>query len=143
MFLELLNKKQYDLEARQLFLELNEDTSKYHNSLTILEIKEVIKERNNTLVDYGLIEIGIDVLSKLMKSFRSSPYVIQEEYMETLIEIQEVFYFVKRETDDTLSDDMLIELLIKTFNKDCRGSLDLLWINMERYAAKFRRENLE
>ncbi|WP_432662041.1 DUF6323 family protein [Wukongibacter baidiensis] len=143
MFLELINKKQYDLQARQLFLELNEDISKTHNSLTILEIKEVIKERDNMLVNYGLVELGIDVLGKLMKGFRGSSYIVQEDYMETLIEIQEIFYFVKRETDDTLSDDVLIELLIETFNNDCRGSLDLLWINMERYATKFRRENLE
>lgn len=143
MFLELLNKKQHDLEAKQLFLELNKDTNNNHNSLTFLEIKEVIKERDNTLINYGLVELGIDVLRKLMKSFRSSPYIIQENYMETLIEIQEVFYFVKRETDDKLSDDMLIELLTETFNNDCRGSLDLLWINLERYATKFRRDNLE
>lgn len=143
MFLELLNKKQHNLEAEQLFVELNEDTSNYCNSLTLLEIEEVIKERDNTLIHYGLVELGIDVLTKLMKSFRSSPYIIQENYMKTLIEIQEVFYFVKRETDDKLSDDMLIELLTETFDNDCRGSLDLLWINLERYATKFRRDNLE
>lgn len=142
MFLQLLNKRQHDLEAKQLFLELNKATSNYHNSLTLLEIKEVIKERDNTLTHYGLVELGIDVLRKLMKSFSSSPYIIQEDYMETLIELQEVFYFVKRETDDKLSDDMLIELLVKTFNNDCRGSLDLLWINLERYATKFRSDNL-
>lgn len=142
MFLDLLNKKHYDLEARQLFRYLSEDASNYNNSLTLLEIKEVIKERDNILVNYGLVELGIDVLRKIIESFRSSPYIIQENYMETLIELQEIFYFVKRETDDTLSDDILIELMIQFFNNDCRGSLDLLWINMERYATKFRRENL-
>ncbi|WP_432405904.1 DUF6323 family protein [Wukongibacter sp. M2B1] len=142
MFLDLLNKKHYDLEARQLFRYLSEAASNYNNSLTLLEIKEVIKERDNILVNYGLVELGIDVLRKIIESFRSSPYIIQENYMETLIELQEIFYFVKRETDDTLSDDILIELMIQFFNNDCRGSLDLLWINMERYATKFRRENL-
>lgn len=143
MFLELLNKKDYNIEAKQLYLELNQDNNRSHNSLTISEIKEIITERNNILVNYGLVELSVAVIKKLIKNFSSSPYIIQENYMDTVVELQEIFYYVKRETDDKLGDDMLIKLMTEKFNNDCRGSLDLLWISIERYATKFRRDNLK
>lgn len=143
MFLELLNKKDYDIEAKQLYLELNQDINSFHNSLTISEIKEIITERNNILVNYGLVELSVDVIKKLIKSFSSSPYIIQENYMDTLVELQEIFYYAKRETDDKLGDDMLIKLMEKNFNNGCRGSLDLLWVSIERYATKFRQDNIK
>ena len=58
--------------------------------------------------------------------FSSSPYVSPDNYLETLHELIEIFYYFKNETLDLISDDNLIRFMKKCFDGRCGGSLEIL-----------------
>jgi hypothetical protein len=107
-------------------LELNKETIAYGLKLNKKEIMQIIEMRNRILKGYGRIELGTTVIDKLIKSFYNSPYIEQDMYMETLIEIQEIFYYMKNETEDKISDDELIDIIKDFFENHCKGSIELL-----------------
>ena len=53
----------------------------------------LIVYRNKVLHDHGRIELGIEVLKELIEVFAASPYMDEDNYVETLIELQEIFYY--------------------------------------------------
>ncbi|MCT4686913.1 DUF6323 family protein [Vallitalea sp.] len=107
-------------------IRLNEETVKYGLTLSKHEIMQIIDVRNDLLRGYGRIELGTEVINKLIKSFYNSSYIQQDMYMSTLMELQEVFYYMKNETEDNLSDDEIIEILREFFEDYCKGSIELL-----------------
>lgn len=107
-------------------IRLNEETVKYGLTLSKHEIMQIIDVRNDLLRGYGRIELGTEVINKLIKSFYNSSYIQQDMYMLTLMELQEVFYYMKNETEDNLSDDEIIEILREFFGDYCKGSIELL-----------------
>ena len=52
-------------------------------------------------------------IKKLIEAFCDSPYIMQSNYEETLEELQDIFYFFKEEAMEQISDDELIEFLLK------------------------------
>lgn len=107
-------------------IRLNEETVKYGLTLSKHEIMQIIDVRNDLLRGYGRIELGTEVINKLIKSFYNSSYIQQDMYISTLMELQEVFYYMKNETEDNLSDDEIIEILREFFEDYCKGSIELL-----------------
>ncbi|GMQ58629.1 DUF6323 family protein [Vallitalea sediminicola] len=107
-------------------IKLNEETITYGLSLSKREIMQIIEVRNDLLKGYGRIELGTEVINKLIKSFYDSSYIQQDMYMSTLMELQEIFYYMKNETEDNLSDDEIVELLKEFFEDYCKGSIELL-----------------
>ncbi|WP_113671526.1 DUF6323 family protein [Vallitalea guaymasensis] len=107
-------------------IRLNEETVKYGLTLSKHEIMQIIDVRNDLLRGYGRIELGTEVINKLIKSFYNSSYIQQDMYVSTLMELQEVFYYMKNETEDNLSDDEIIEILREFFEDYCKGSIELL-----------------
>ena len=73
----------------------------------------------------GRIEFAGGILPKLIYAFCDSPYIEQEEYAELLMELQEMFYLLKKETLEQLTDDELIRAMGLVFDFSC-GSLELL-----------------
>ena len=49
-----------------------------------------------------------------------------ENYLVTLCELQEAFYYVKNESLDRIPVDVLIAFMRKQFDGECRGSVELL-----------------
>ena len=118
-----------DMQKKQTLMELkscNDLTIKYGVTLTDEDIDELIKNRFKSLKDNGRIEFSEGILKKLVEVFCDSPYIIQDNYKDTLIELQECFYFFKNEAMDQISDDELIEFMKKYFDGQCQGSLEYL-----------------
>lgn len=104
----------------------NEFSIKYGLMLSENQIQNLIERRFETLRDTGRIEFGEGVLKKLIYAFCDSPYIHQLNYEETLLELQDAFYYFKNETDDRLSDDELIEYMKETFEGKAQGSIEYL-----------------
>ena len=118
-----------DIQKKQTLIELkscNELTIKYGLTLTDEDIDELIKNRFKSLKDNGRIEFSKGILKKLVEAFCDSPYIMQDNYKDTIIELQECFYFFKNEAMDQISDDELIEFMKKYFDGQCQGSLEYL-----------------
>lgn len=121
-------------------LELNEKTKEYGLVLTPQEIERMMAARSQILHGYGRVELSIQVTKELIESFSDSSFIQQESYADTLNELHEIFYYLKNETEDRISDRKLLYRMKEMFEDDCEGSLDLLTSRLEEYAEAFRRE---
>ena len=68
-------------------------------------------------------------IKKLIEAFCDSPYIMQNNYEETLEELQDIFYFFKEEAMEQISDDELIEFMKRDFDGKCQGSIVVLLEN--------------
>lgn len=101
-------------------------TSRYGLTLSKTQISALVAQRFEALQSTGRVEFGAGVLPKLVEAFCDSVYVTQENYEETLSMLQELFYYYKSESLDTVSDDELIEFMRVNFDGPCQGALDYL-----------------
>lgn len=121
-------------------LELNEESKKNALMLTLEDVKQIIKVRNKVLKSYGRIELSFEVTKKLIKTFSSSAFINDKNYLCILSDIQETFYYLKNETEDKIGDDKLIELMRDLFENYCEGSVELLNSNLEEFSRNFRKK---
>ena len=82
--------------------------------------------RENALRRSGRIEFGEGITEKLIMTFCDSPYISQDDYEATLHELTVIFYDMKNETWDAVSDDELLGSMREAFDVYCHGSADLL-----------------
>ena len=95
-------------------------------SLTENQFHNLQQHRCQALQSTGRVEFGESILKKLICVFCDSPYVSQDNYEETLIELQDLFYYFKNESMEKLSDDELIEAMYHLFHAEAHGSLEYL-----------------
>lgn len=119
---EIFMRKQAVVEV----VECNDKTLRYGLMLSPSDAKELVETRNEELSRYGRMEFGGGMLKKLIEEFCDSPYLSQQEYLNTLSELTETFYYFKNESLDLISDDELIAFMKYCFNNRCNGSIELL-----------------
>lgn len=90
------------------------------------EVAALVEARFETLRETGRVEFGGGVLGKLIEAFCDSCYAPRDEWMDLLGELQEMFYFMKRESDEAFSDDELIEMMRGYYDGVCQGSMEML-----------------
>ncbi len=101
-------------------------TEGYGLSLSHAQALALAQRRVEALRAADRVEFGEGILKKLIFAFRSSPYLCQQNYEETLGELQDIFYHFKNESGEALSDDELIEFMRTVFNGKAQGSLEYL-----------------
>jgi hypothetical protein len=117
----------------------NEMTARYGLMLTEQDAIELVETRSSSLKDTGRVEFGAGVAGRLIEEFRDSPYIWQDNYVETLHELIEMFYYYKNETLDLVSDEDLVKFMKDRFDGKCQGSLELLkYRELERMARGIR-----
>lgn len=107
-------------------LSLNKKSESYGLSLTPADAAELIQTRAEALTANGRVEIGSATIGKLIDAFCVSSYINQREYAAILHELLDLFYYIKNETLDLISDDELIEFMKDCYENRCGGSLELL-----------------
>lgn len=114
------------LAAVQELQKCNEVSGHFGLELSDTQIHTLVEQRFASLHDNGRVEFGGGILAKLIYAFCDSPFISAENYEETLIELQNDFYYYKNESEDELTDDELIAFMVQTFNGRAQGSLDYL-----------------
>lgn len=66
----------------------NDITLKFGLYLSEKQINNIIEKRFQALKDTGRIEFGQGILKKLIIEFCDSPYISQENYEETIMELK-------------------------------------------------------
>lgn len=107
-------------------LSLNEISAPHGLLLSKEEAHELSQMRSKALEENERIEMGTGVVTDLIKHFCASRYITQENYAYILNELTYLFYYIKTETDDGISDRDLIKELFERFELYCRGSIDML-----------------
>lgn len=113
-------------EEIKSIIECNEFSKRYRVVLTEKDVNELLERRKENLVEEERVEFKGGILPKIIYEFCDSPYIYQQNYVETLEGLQTAFYMFKNECLDELSDDELLSLMKKYFNEECEGSLEYL-----------------
>ena len=98
----------------------------YGLCLTDADIQELIVRRRECLTEQQRVEFGNGILDKIIFAFCDSAYIYQDNYAETIAELQRIFYLYKNESLDEWTDDELIRIMRDAFDRECQGSLEYL-----------------
>ena len=107
-------------------LETNQVTAKFGLSLTAQDAELILEERKNVLKEQKRVEFGQGIVPKIIFEFCDSDYIDQNNYVDTIVRLQEIFYLYKNEMQDEITDDELLHLMKEQFEKICFGDLDYL-----------------
>ena len=124
-FLPMLAEVQ-KTEAMAELRECNDFTVNYGLYLSETQIRDIVERRFEALVNTGRVEFGKGIAKQLAAEFCDSPYITQENYEETLLELQDCFYYFKNESMDRIPDAELIAIMKRHFDGYCQGSLEYL-----------------
>ncbi len=126
-------------QTAEVIKECNPYTLRFGLVLSQQEIRQLVENRKETLEQTGRIEFGGGVIQKLIMEFADSAYLNQENYADTLMQLQECFYYFKSEALEELSDDELIRLMKSYYEDVCQGSVEFLQTSMlENYCRDIR-----
>ncbi len=121
-------------------LETNQYTEKFQLKLTTADAKMLMEERKEELQKQGRVEFGEGIMNKLIYAFCDSAYIYQDNYQDSLLRLQEIFYLYKNESMDECSDDELIDYMKNAFEGICQGDFDYLEDTcLEEFAREIRR----
>lgn len=121
-WLELLDGQTWLEQVR----ETNQYTEKFGLILTEKDTEILLAEKNHALKTERRVEFGKSILSQIIYAFCDSSFISQNNYVETLIRLQEIFYLYKNEMQDEITDDELIHFMREQFETVCYGDLEYL-----------------
>lgn len=115
-------------EQNQLAQVLNTNpyTEKFGLVLSEADARLLVQERKETLRTEQRVEFGEGMLPGLIYAFCDSPYIYQDNYVDTIGRLQEIFYLYKNEMQDEITDAELLEFMREQFDTVCSGDLDYL-----------------
>lgn len=137
-FFELIQTGQQGHELERV-LECNKKTEQYGLVLTQEDATKLLEYRKSSLKDSNRIEFGKGVLPLIIDYFCDSGYVNQENYADTMSEIQEIFYTYKNEAQNELTDEELLSFMRRQYDEVCFGDIEYLRNTcLERYTRATR-----
>ena len=118
-------------------LDLNEKSQIYGLTLNKEDVKEIINSRDNTLKNYGRIELDIGITKMIIENLYKSQYTDKDDYVYAINDLHEVFYYLKNETLDQISDIEIIDIIDEVYN-NCSGRIDIVQEKCEEFAKSYR-----
>lgn len=107
-------------------LETNQYTQKYGLFLSGEDAQLMTEERLCSLQRERRVEFGAGILPKIIYAFCDSSYLMQDNYRDSLLRLQDIFYLYKNEMMDEITDDELLEFMREQFETVCFGDFDYL-----------------
>lgn len=104
----------------------NQVTERYGLSLSARDAQALVAGRLESLRATERVEFGRGVAQDLVLAFCSSPYVSQRTFVETVLELQDLFYGFRNESLEQIPDDELIETMRSLYDNVAHGDLELL-----------------
>jgi len=117
----------------------NQQSQKHGLVLSERNALQIIDARNEALITTGRIELGFEIINKIIRMFCQSLYINQANYADTICELLAAFYYMKNETREQIGDDDLICIMRDSFDNRCFGSIELLiGRELEQLVAEIR-----
>ena len=107
-------------------METNQYTQKFGLMLSETDTRLLLAERREALKEQQRVEFGASVLPKLIYTFCDSDYISQQNYVESLIRLQQIFYLYKNEMMDEITDEELLNFMKEQFETVCFGDFEYL-----------------
>lgn len=120
-------------------MESNSYTQQFGITLTQEDAKMLVVSKNESLKQYQRVELGESILNKLIFTFCDSQYMDNNNFTEAMMELQDVFYLYRNESDDQLTDDELLNFMKEQFETICMGDISYLAETcLERFSRAIR-----
>lgn len=110
----------------QKIMDSNDYINQFGLQITQQDAALIVAGRTNALKEQRRIEFGEGIVPKLIYAFCDSAYVDQDNYVDTLVRLQDIFYLFKNEMQDEITDDELIHFMKECFENICYGDSDYL-----------------
>lgn len=137
-WLEVMSQK----NQIQKVMQMNQYTERFGLVLSEQEAEILVQEKSNSMRQEQRVEFGEGILPKLIFQFCDSPYLSQDNYVESIVRLQEIFYLYKNESLDDLSDDELLDYMKEKFDGVCQGDFEYLeGTVLEEFARNVRAES--
>ena len=107
-------------------METNQYSEEYGLTLSEEDAKVLLAETGHTLQEERRVEFGPGVMPQIICAFCDSTYISQEDYVQTLVRLQEIFFLYKNEMLDEITDEELIHFMREQFEEVCFGDLSYL-----------------
>ena len=120
------NNALMERQAVDKILACNAESEKYGLILNEQQALALTRTQTNVLNETKRIEFNGGIVDKLISAFCDSPYISVDNFEDTLHELISLFYELKNNTWDRISDQALIAFMKNEFNNHCHGSLDML-----------------
>ena len=95
---------------------VNARTARFGLTLSPQAMEEIRLSRVSALSDHGRVELGPSAVSLIVEGFCDSPFLLQDEYEATLMELVDAFYYFKNACADMLTDDELIQAMRERYD---------------------------
>src|SRR5512133_304089 len=110
--LVLVLREQFLAELRSV----NETSSRYGLTLSEQGMQEIAQARTRALFDQGRVELGASAVKSIVDGFCDSPYLLQDVYEATLLELVVAFYYFKNACGDQIADVELIQAMRERYD---------------------------
>ena len=104
----------------------NRTLSRHGLSLSRHDVQALVVGRAEALQVSDRVEFGGGVSKELVLAFAGSPYVSQATFVQTVLELQELFYEFKNESLEQIPDEDLIAKMRSLFDDPAQGDLEYL-----------------
>ncbi|MCI9068699.1 MAG: hypothetical protein HFI65_08565, partial [Lachnospiraceae bacterium] len=86
----------------------------------------ILAERTRVLREQKRVEFGEGIVPRIIDEFCDSDFIDRDNYADTVVRLQEIFYLYKNEMQDEVSDEELLHFMREQFEEICFGDLDYL-----------------
>lgn len=107
-------------------METNQYIDKFGLVLSEQDAQLILEAKKSSLKEERRVEFGGGIAPKIIQEFCDSPYVYQNNFVEVIIRLQEIFYLYKNEMNDEITDDELLHLMREQYDQLCFGDLEYL-----------------
>ncbi len=114
------------LDLPQMQIRLNERLVGSGIVLTANDVAIIAESRSDILGRYGRLALNSEVIEDIIVRFSSSTYIQTDVFVDTVLELYEIFQYIKHETLDEVFDDEILDYMEEAFNGTCQGSLQYL-----------------
>ncbi|MGN0612759.1 MAG: DUF6323 family protein [Porcipelethomonas sp.] len=115
-----------DADVKACILNTNEKSMKYGLVLSDSDAGMLVQAGREAIEAYDRIEFGSSVTVKIIEKFMHSSYICQEGYAEIIAGLTDIFYDVKEESMDMLTDEEVINIMYDFFEHESGGDIELL-----------------
>jgi len=123
---DLLNISNMRNDTAEKLMLLNEKIMQYGIVLTKKQAELIASAEREHISETERIVFGEAASVGIVKKFARSSFADERDFAETAAELVGIFYTIKEETDDEISDSDLTEMMFDCFENLCGGSLELL-----------------
>lgn len=106
-------------------LALNDRLAEYGLVLSAEDVREILVERRVALREAERVELGESIAPRLVEAFYDSDYIDRQNFVATVIRLQEIFFLYKNEVIDTMSDEELLHVMRMLFDRCCYGDVEM------------------